>query len=138
MPLLMRFFTTFVPRFIGTSLTRLIVTSVTPANAGVQQGRSRHAMQGALRVPSGEWSKRHVVRGRDVEPRGACLAAPERSRRRIHSSFHVHSLVWFERHETMVSAIQREKAIKAWKRAWKLELIEGLNPDWHDLYPDLL
>ncbi len=52
--------------------------------------------------------------------------------------YHVHSLVWFERHETMVSAIQREKAIKAWKRAWKLELIEGLNPDWHDLYPDLL
>ena len=52
--------------------------------------------------------------------------------------YHVHSLVWFERHETMVSAIQREKAIKAWKRAWKLELIEGLNPDWRDLYPDLL
>ncbi len=54
------------------------------------------------------------------------------------SRYHVHSLVWFERHETMTSAIQREKSIKAWRRAWKLELIEGLNPDWRDLYPDLI
>ncbi len=54
------------------------------------------------------------------------------------SRYHVHSLVWFELHETMMSAIQREKAIKAWRRAWKLELIEGFNSDWRDLYPDLI
>jgi len=50
----------------------------------------------------------------------------------------VHSLVWFERHGTMESAILREKAIKEWKRTWKIELIEKANPYWRDLYPDLL
>ena len=34
----------------------------------------------------------------------------------------------------MESAIQREKAIKEWQRAWKLKLIEEFNPDWKDLY----
>ena len=46
----------------------------------------------------------------------------------------VHTLVWYEGHETMESAIGREKAIKEWKRAWKLELIEKHNPAWLDLY----
>ena len=50
----------------------------------------------------------------------------------------VHSLVWFELHETMLSAIQREKALKSWKRGWKLELIEEANVHWRDLYDDLL
>ena len=50
----------------------------------------------------------------------------------------VHTLVWYEVHETMESAIAREKAIKEWKRAWKIELIEGSNPTWRDLYPDII
>ena len=50
----------------------------------------------------------------------------------------VHALVWYEVHETMMSAISREKAIKEWKRKWKLELIEGKNPEWKDLYSELL
>lgn len=48
--------------------------------------------------------------------------------------YKVDLLVWYEVHATMESAIQREKAIKEWKRAWKLELIEASNPDWKDLY----
>ena len=48
--------------------------------------------------------------------------------------YRVHCLVWFEQHETMKSAIRREKAIKAWKRDWKVRLIEGSNADWRDLY----
>ena len=40
----------------------------------------------------------------------------------------VHSLVWYEIHENMESAIVREKRIKAWKRAWKLRLIAQENP----------
>lgn len=48
--------------------------------------------------------------------------------------YEVSQLVWYEIHETMESAIQREKAIKEWQRAWKLKLIEGMNPDWIDLY----
>jgi putative endonuclease len=46
----------------------------------------------------------------------------------------VDRLVWYEVHETMESAIGREKALKEWQRAWKLELIEKFNPDWKDLY----
>lgn len=54
------------------------------------------------------------------------------------SRYRVHTLVWYELHETMASAISREKAIKAWKRVWKLELIEKFNPDWDDLYEKLI
>lgn len=50
----------------------------------------------------------------------------------------IHDLVWYELHETMESAILREKALKNWKRQWKFRLIEGENPEWHDLYPALL
>ena len=42
-------------------------------------------------------------------------------------------LVWFERHDTMESAILFEKKLKKWKREWKLALIEKDNPDWLDL-----
>ena len=49
----------------------------------------------------------------------------------------VHTLVWYESHETMEGAIMREKAIKVWNRAWKLKEIEKANPSWRDLYGDL-
>ncbi len=49
----------------------------------------------------------------------------------------VHTLVWYESHETMRSAIVREKSIKNWRRVWKLELIEEDNPTWRDLYEDI-
>jgi putative endonuclease len=50
------------------------------------------------------------------------------------SSVHeVKQLVWFEMHETMESAILREKRIKKWNRDWKIRLIEEENPDWLDL-----
>ena len=49
----------------------------------------------------------------------------------------VRTLVWFEQHATMESAITREKRIKKWNRAWKLDLIEAANADWRDLAEDL-
>ena len=52
--------------------------------------------------------------------------------------YNVHLLVWYELHDSMESAIQREKGIKAWVRAWKLELVEASNPDWRDLYLDIV
>ena len=52
--------------------------------------------------------------------------------------YSVHTLVWYEQHETMESAIAREKAIKEWNRQWKLSLIERSNPEWKDLYDDLV
>jgi len=50
----------------------------------------------------------------------------------------VHLLVWYELHASMEAAIQREKRLKGWKRAWKLELIESTNPGWQDLYPTIV
>jgi putative endonuclease len=47
----------------------------------------------------------------------------------------VHRLVFFEMHDSMAAAIEREKQIKHWKRAWKIELIEKDNPEWKDLWP---
>lgn len=52
--------------------------------------------------------------------------------------YEIHTLVWYEQHGTMASAIAREKAIKEWRRAWKIELIERENPLWRDLYPGIV
>lgn len=52
--------------------------------------------------------------------------------------YRVHSLVWYERHGNMESAIEREKHLKEWKRKWKLELIEKDNPNWEDLYSSII
>jgi putative endonuclease len=49
-------------------------------------------------------------------------------------SYGVKLLVWYETHPEVLGAIAREKAIKRWRRAWKLALIESLNPQWRDLY----
>ncbi len=52
--------------------------------------------------------------------------------------YKVHHLVYFELHEDMYAAISREKQIKKWNRAWKLELIEKNNPAWKDLYGSIV
>ncbi|MDK9702271.1 MAG: GIY-YIG nuclease family protein [Sulfuritalea sp.] len=50
----------------------------------------------------------------------------------------VHLLVYFEQHVTMDAAITREKQLKKWNRWWKLKLIEERNPDWRDLWPEIV
>ena len=52
--------------------------------------------------------------------------------------YSVHRLVYYELHEDMESAIRREKHMKKWNRAWKLELIEKQNPDWSDVWDGIL
>ncbi len=52
--------------------------------------------------------------------------------------YDVHLLVWYEIHASMEEAIAREKRIKKWRREWKIRLIEEKNPQWRDLYSDLL
>ena len=49
----------------------------------------------------------------------------------------VHRLVYFEQFQSMVEAIEREKELKKWRRAWKIALIERSNPMWRDLWPDI-
>ena len=50
----------------------------------------------------------------------------------------LHSLVYFEVAETMLVAIAREKQLKKWNRAWKIELVESANSEWRDLYLGLV
>ncbi len=58
--------------------------------------------------------------------------------KRFSKRYHVHTLVWYESHETMENAIMREKNIKKWNRAWKLAMIERTNPTWRDLYEQIV
>lgn len=53
------------------------------------------------------------------------------------AKYRVHSLVYFESHKDIQVAIAREKAIKNWRRQWKLELIEKSNPTWRDLFSEI-
>jgi len=50
----------------------------------------------------------------------------------------VHCLVYFELHGDMLAAITREKQLKKWERAWKIELIEAKNPEWRDFWEEIL
>ena len=54
------------------------------------------------------------------------------------NKYGVHKLVYFEQCEDFNSAVQREKRIKEWERRWKIELIEKENPEWKDLYDEIL
>jgi putative endonuclease len=51
--------------------------------------------------------------------------------------YNVKTLVFYEVHDNAESAITREKQIKKWRRAWKLQLIEKMNPHWKDLYKEI-
>ncbi len=53
------------------------------------------------------------------------------------SRYRLKRLVYAERHEEIVAAIQREKTLKHWPRAWKVALVIGQNPEWRDLYEEL-
>ncbi|MCW5723342.1 MAG: GIY-YIG nuclease family protein [Maricaulaceae bacterium] len=58
-------------------------------------------------------------------------AVPGHTRR-----YGITQLVWYELHGAADAAIAREKQIKKWRRAWKVDLIEGMNPAWRDLYEE--
>ena len=51
--------------------------------------------------------------------------------------YSVHTQAWYEAHDRMEGAIAREKAIKGWKRGWKIRMIETTNPQWLDLFEEL-
>ena len=53
------------------------------------------------------------------------------------SRYGVKTLVWYEAFDTRDDAFRRERQMKVWRRAWKIELIEKTNPGWRDLYPEI-
>jgi len=52
--------------------------------------------------------------------------------------YNIHALVYYETFEDIEEAIKREKLLKKWNRQWKIELIEKINPEWQDLYNDII
>jgi len=52
--------------------------------------------------------------------------------------YYIHNLVYYEVYSDIIDAITREKRIKKWKRQWKIDLIEKSNPQWRDLYSDIM
>lgn len=52
--------------------------------------------------------------------------------------YNINILVWYELHENMIEAIAKEKQLKKWKRDWKLRIIEESNPNWNDLYNEII
>ncbi|PKN37992.1 MAG: endonuclease [Deltaproteobacteria bacterium HGW-Deltaproteobacteria-2] len=52
--------------------------------------------------------------------------------------YKVHNLVWYELHDDIDAAIEHEKNVKEWKRAWNVRLLEKDNPNWNDLYDSIL
>jgi len=61
----------------------------------------------------------------------------EKVRRGFTARYGVTKLVWFERFDLRENAFRRERQMKEWRRKWKIELIEAMNPRWDDLYDDL-
>jgi putative endonuclease len=53
-------------------------------------------------------------------------------------TYNVKMLVYFEEHESVLEAIKREKQVKRWARSWKIELIREKNPDWRDLFDEIV
>jgi putative endonuclease len=54
------------------------------------------------------------------------------------AKYGVKMLVWYEVHESREAALTRERQIKKWNRAWKLHIIEQMNPSWRDLWEDIV
>ena len=89
-------------------------------------------------TPPRQQTKRHALRRCHVQARSAESGSTGRRGRGIHQEHGVKTLVWYEVHESMESAIAREKAIKEWRREWKASLIEKQNPEWRDLYAEII
>ena len=56
----------------------------------------------------------------------------------FNKKYHVKKLVYYEQFDHIYNAIQREKRLKAWQRQWEIDLIDSFNPEWLDLYNDIL
>ena len=66
------------------------------------------------------------------------LRASRRLGGELYQKYDIKTLVYFEVHDTLAAALQREKNIKHWSREWKIDLIIAGNPDWKDLYEEIV
>ena len=96
-----------------------------------------HEREAGLRLHPREPAQRHLYIGVTSDLGGRVWQHRSNAVDGFVRDHHVHRLVFAEFHQTMADAILREKRIKKWRRAWKLELIERENPQWRDLYDEL-
>jgi putative endonuclease len=85
-------------------------------------------------------SKRHdaLYVGVTSDLAGRASQHREEIREGFTKKYGVHMLVWFEEFADVYDAVLREKRIKKWRRSWKIELIEKTNPDWSDLFEQIV
>jgi hypothetical protein len=75
---------------------------------------------------------------RDQQSGATGLRASRRLGGELYKKYGIKTLVYFEVHDTIAAALQREKNIKHWSREWKIDLIIANNPEWRDLYEDIV
>jgi putative endonuclease len=119
---------------------RLSPTIVMPAKAGISLLSRHHC------VMSGRGGWTYIMTNQAFGVLHIGVTAHSQSRVLQHRSgegsafcprYNLTRLVLVERHATIEEAIAREKALKAWRRVWKIRLIEVANPQWQDLWDDL-
>ena len=91
-----------------------------------------------LRLHDEQPALRHDLHRRDHRFAAPRLGTSRRPPPGFTKRYKLHDLVWYEIHESIVAAIQREQTMKHWPRRWKMALIDAMNPDWDDLYPTLI
>ena len=87
-----------------------------------------------IRLHLGEQAKRHPVCRGDERPHRRVYEHKSRFVAGFTRKYSIKRLVYFEHHETIQAAIQREHNMKHWSRKWKVRLILADNPEWNDLY----
>src|SRR5579883_2576913 len=91
----------------------------------------------ACRLHSSQQAQRHLVCRRHQRSVQTPMGTQAKSGCRLHPKVPRARAVYYELHADMLAAITREKQIKKWNRAWKIQLIERMNPDWRDLWHDI-
>ena len=95
------------------------------------------AKHGLLCVNDGRRPARHALHRPHERSSSTRIEHPEKVSKGFTARYDVTRLVRFEYFEERDNAFRRERRIKAWRRGWKIRLIEAENPTWRDLYPDL-
>jgi putative endonuclease len=90
-----------------------------------------------LRLSHGLAQTRHLVPWGHQQPHSRTYEHKNKVTKGFTAQYAVDRLVWFECYDDPTNAIEREKEIKKWRRAWKVALIEAGNPDWKDLYAEI-
>jgi putative endonuclease len=119
-------------QFSGIPLPPIVPPNDTPLLPARRPSRTFPAMKGYVYILA---SKRNgtLYTGVTSDLPGRLFEHQNELTKGFTSRYGVKTLVWFEEHDLVTTAITREKTIKKWPRQWKLNLIEAMNPEWEDI-----